>query len=130
MIKIPKCLKILGFILSFFFLQSCSVYYKTPISLEEAVNREGKVKIRTAEGKNIKYKKITLTDGQFYGARLQAGKWTQIPLFQSEIENIRLKNKSASTWATITAVVVPVGALILIGSTVDYGIGCIWCSGY
>jgi len=113
-----------GFVLSCLFLfQSCSVYYKNPISLEEAVEQEGKVKIRTVEGKNIKYKKIAFAEGQFYGTKMISGKWARISLNQDNIESVRLKNKSDSAWLTVLAIVVPVGALIILGATADYGGG-------
>ncbi|MBT8204920.1 MAG: hypothetical protein KJP14_07390 [Eudoraea sp.] len=130
--KVQYSLKNLGTILSLMLLlQSCGVYHKIPISLDEATKQEGKVKIRTAEGKNIKYKNIIQKDGQFYGTKMIAGKWTQIPLNPDDISNVRLKNKKASTWVTILAVGVPVSALIIWAATADYGIGGIsWGGGY
>ncbi len=112
------------------FLQSCGVYYKSPISLDEAVKQAGKVKIRTAEGKKIKYKKIIQSDDQFFGKKRKSGKWVQVPLNPADIQSVRLKNKSASTWVTVSSIVVPVGALIILLANADFGIGCIWCGGY
>ncbi len=61
---VEPLLKKLGIILSLMLLlQSCGIYYKNPISLEEAVRQEGKVKILTVEGKKIKYKKIIQKEG-------------------------------------------------------------------
>ena len=130
MIKVHPSLKNLGIILSLMLLlQSCGVYYKNPISLDEAARQEGKVKTRTVEGKKIKYKKIIQTDGQFYGTKRISGDLVQYPLSPEEISTVRLKNKSASTWVTVSSIVVPVGALIILLATADFGIGCIWCGG-
>lgn len=129
---VEPLLKKLGIILSLMLLlQSCGIYYKNPISLEEAVRHEGKVKILTVEGKKTKYKKIIQKEGQFFGTRLKGGKWAQIPINQDGISTIRLKNKKASTWVTILSVGVPVAALFIWAATADYGIGGIsWGGGY
>ena len=130
--KVQNSLTDIGIILSvMLLLQSCGVYYKNPINLKEAVEQEGKVKIRTVDGKTIRYKKITSSDdGRFYGTRKKDGGWTQIPLNQEEIMSVRLKNKKASTWATVLAVGVPITTLVILAATADFGIGCIWCGGY
>lgn len=112
-------------------LQSCGVYYKNTISLDEAARQNGKVIILTVQGKKIKYKQIIQTDGQFYGTKLKGGKLTQIPINQDDISSVRLKNKKASTWVTILSVGVPVAALVIWAATSDYGIGGIsWGGGY
>lgn len=107
-------------------LQSCGVYYKNTISLEEAVKQESKVKVLTSDQKTTKYKQITSTDGRFYGTKMKGGKWTQIPLNQGHIASVRLKNKKASTWVTVLGFGVPVAALIIWAATADYGIGFSW----
>ena len=130
--KVQHRFQNLGLVLGLMLLvQSCGVYYKTPISLEEAVDRETKVKVYTAEGNNIRYKKITASDGQFYGTKMKAGKMTQIPLNPDDIVSVRLKNKKASTWVTIGTVGVPLVALVIFLITADFGIGTIsWGGGY
>lgn len=131
MIAKTKNLGYLSLLLTILFIfQSCGVYYKNSISLEEAVKQEGKVKILSSDQKAMKYKKVSSTDGQFYGAKKKGGKWTQIPLNQEDIISIRLKNKKASTWVTVLAVGVPITTLVILAATADFGFGCIWCGGY
>ena len=130
---IPKIKNLRLFSLLFmilFIFQSCGVYHKNSITLEEAVKQEGKVKILTTNQRTIKYKKITSTDGQFYGNKMKGGKWIQTPLNQEEIMRIRLKNKKASTWMTLLSIGIPVTTLVILFATADFGIGCIWCGGY
>ena len=129
--KAQKPLKNFGYILiTMLVYHSCGVYYKAPISLDEAVRQGGKVKVRTDEGKKIKFKKINQEDGQFYGNKMKAGEWVQVPLSPDDVSSVLLKNKKASTWVTVLSVGVPITAIVIFLATADFGIGCIWCGGY
>ncbi len=112
-------------------LQSCGVYYKTPVSLDEAVSNGDKVKILNTAGKQIKYKKVVQDEGQFYGLNKKGGEWVRVPILADDINTVRLKNKKASTWVTVLAVGVPITALVILVATADFGIGGIsWGGGY
>ena len=48
------------------FMQSCVVYQKTPVQLNEAHNK-GKVKVVTVVGEILKFKNIVQKDSMYYG---------------------------------------------------------------
>lgn len=104
-------------------LQSCAVYHKTPISIADATATNNKVLVTKTDDTKLKFKKIELTDGMYYGiAQDSKGKMVKTPLKDSDIKSIRILDKSNSTILTIGIIVVPlvVVAVILFG---DWGPG-------
>jgi hypothetical protein len=95
--------------------QSCVVYHKAPTTLEHASQIKAKTKITTLTGETANYKYITLQDRQFYGVKLKSREWIKIPLDPKEIRQVLTQNKSASTWATIAIIVVPILAIAIAG---------------
>ena len=96
-------------IFTLFLLQGCVVYQKTPVSVEDAVDK-GKVKLITEQGQKIKYKKIIQRDSIYYGYDLKKLKnvdgefeWTEITyrLMEIEIESVHIQDKKKSTNRTI-----------------------------
>jgi hypothetical protein len=89
-------------------LQSCTVYKKTPVSISEAAATNYKVLITKTNDTIVKYKKIELTDGKYYGITKEGkGKIEKTPLNLSEIKTIRVLDKSASTALTVGILAVP-----------------------
>ena len=103
-------------------LQSCAVYQKTPVSIEEAVTTKNKVLIIKTDDTKLKLKKIEQIDGVYYGIIDGDREVVKVPLNKSEIKTIRILDKSTSTLSTIAVVVVPL-ALIIIFATADWGPG-------
>jgi hypothetical protein len=106
-------------------LQSCAVYQKNLVSIEEATATNHKVLIIKTDDTKLKLKKIELINGKYYGV-VKDDNWKiiKIRLNESEIKTIRVLDKSTSTLLTIGAVVVPIIAIIIIVSTADiYGCG-------
>lgn len=103
-------------------LQSCAVYQKTPVSIEEAVTTKNKVLIIKTDDTKLKLKKIEQIDGVYYGIIDGDREAVKVPLNKSEIKTIRILDKSTSTLSTIVVVVVPL-ALIIIFATADWGPG-------
>jgi uncharacterized protein with FMN-binding domain len=104
-------------------LQSCAVYHKTPVSIADATATNNKVLVTKTDDTKLKFKKIELTDGIYYGiAEDNKGKMVKTPLKDSEIKTIRILDKSNSTVLTIGIIVVPlvIVAVILFG---DWGPG-------
>ena len=120
-----KCFKIkfvciaLGFI---FLLQSCTVYQKMPVSITDAAATNHKVLIIKTDDTKLKFKKIELINGMYYGITDDNWKIVKVPLYESEIKTIRILDKSTSTLLTIGAVVVPI-AIIIIISAANYSPG-------
>lgn len=54
------------FLLLLILFQSCTVYHKTSVSIEEATN-QGKVKVVDGTGQEYFYDKIVLKDSIYYG---------------------------------------------------------------
>ena len=106
-------------------LQSCVVYRKTPISLEEASKQQIKTKIIKNNGEITKYKYITYEDGQFFGVREEFNDRVELiktPLSEQEIKMVLIKNNSASAWFTVGVIAYSVFGLIgFIKFFNDYG---------
>ena len=106
---------IAGLLTLLILLQSCVVYQKTPSSLEEASQLRTQTKVTISNGTEIKFKYLTFEDGQYYGARKTSGEFQRTLVNPENVRTVQVKNKNASTLATIGAVVVPVAAFVVIG---------------
>ena len=96
-------LLLLGMIL----LQSCSVYEKTSVSLDDAQNR-GIVKVMPTYGQKVYFKNIELKDSVYYGIAMKDKNGIS-PLYQAQISSIFIKDlKKSKRLTTIVAIVVPV----------------------
>lgn len=109
------------FLILLVLLQSCVVYQKTPISLEQSGNQHLKTKISYANGTTAKFDHILFENGMYYGVTIKSGESISTPLEPSEINKVFIKNKSASNWTTVAAVALPVVALVIIVSTLPWG---------
>ena len=115
------------FLTALILFQSCVVYHKTPTTLEKASQEQIKTKVTNNEGETIKFKYITYEDGVYYGVNKKSGEIIKTPLDKQYVETVLIKNKSASTWVTIAAILVPVLAIIALFS-LEYSIGeCNYC---
>lgn len=92
-------------------LQSCAVYHKEAVSLDDAVASNGKVLITKTDGAKLKLKKVELIDGKYYGTTKVKGKIEKIILIKNDIRTIRIFNKTASTWGNIG---ITVGSLLVV----------------
>jgi hypothetical protein len=91
-------------------LQSCAVYQKTSVSLDDAAASNRKILITKTDGAKLKLKRVELTDGKYYGIVKVDGKTEKIILVENDIKTIRILNKSATT---ITTVGIIVGSLLI-----------------
>jgi uncharacterized membrane protein len=110
--KLPKAIALFFVLLLLF--QSCVVYHKTPTSLEKASQESIKAKVTTTNQQTYKYKYITYEDGQFYGVKKKSGELIKTPVSEEDTLKVVLKNKSASTWGTVSLIATPVMAFIII----------------
>lgn len=76
--------------------QSCRVYQRKQVSLDKAVAEKKRVKIKTRDGKKLKFKKIVLDGNAYYGLKKVKGKEVRIPLKTNSLKSIRLHNKTLS----------------------------------
>ena len=84
-------------------LQSCVVYQKSSVSLEQAAKAEVKVKVITKTNNIHKFKYITSLDGEFYGIEKRKGEVIKYPLQEKNINIIRPKSKGQSIAITLLA---------------------------
>lgn len=98
-----------------FLLQSCVVYQKKTVSIDEAVASNNKVLILRTNETKLRLKEIEQIDGKIYGIYRVKGENIKVPIAESDIKTIRIQSKSASTWGTIGIVA---GSLLAVGITI------------
>jgi len=99
------------------FFQGCTVYKSTPVSIEQAVQNESKVKVTTKGNEKFKLNRIKIEDSNYYGYNAKE----RIPLDQNNIDTIKEKNKTLST---VLSIVIPFVTIIgLLGILVAAGGG-------
>ena len=89
-------------------LQGCTVYKKANVTLEEAVTSDTKVRIKTNDNKTLKFKKIGIENGDYYGLLNYKSAWVKTQINEGNIEKIQVKDKTAST---ILNIIVPLAIL-------------------
>jgi len=95
--------------------QGCTVYKSVPISLEQAVQNESKVRVKTKSNEKFKFDRIGVEDGSFYGVKKSNNVLIKTPLNQDFIDSINEKNKTLSTVLSIAIpVVIIFGGLIIV----------------
>lgn len=101
-------------------LQSCSIYKSTPISLDEAVSLNSKVRLETFDHHKFILKKIEKRDSIYYGVKSINGNLVSIPLKQKEVKSIRVTNKPASVMVSIGVGTASLGILGLLVFAATY----------
>ena len=91
-----KALKIyfkpVSYLLTFLILlQGCTVYKKQNISLEQAVETKGKVKLVTKTNDRHIFKYITNFNGEYYGIDKRKGEVIKYPLHEKDINTYKTK---------------------------------------
>ena len=126
---VKRNLKWVANILSFLLLlQSCTVYHSYSSTVDEAIASNNRVKLNVENNNPYKFKKLQRMDGEVYGLvynksdlfdRLksrntlptQKQTLSYVQVYENELDNIHLKNQTAST---ILSIVIPAVALGLI----------------
>lgn len=96
---------------------SCHVYQKVPVSLENAVASNERVKIVTVDNQKNFYKRIEKTDSTYYGLEESGLELVKKPLKKEAIQKIQLRNKPKSRLITIAGVTVSVGFIVALISS-------------
>ena len=92
-------------------LQSCSLYLTRSKTLYEASQSNTKVRVWTKTNENLKFKRIELQDGQYYGVKKIKGDLTRVYLDKTKINDVRLRNKAVST--IFTSILVLSGVIVV-----------------
>jgi hypothetical protein len=124
---IKKQYKLIALVLSMLILfQGCTVYRSVSISLEQAVQNESKVRVKTNSNKKLKFKRIGNENGTYYGVKKSNGVIVKTPLDHNIINSINEKDKTLSTILSIGIPVIIVGGLIAVAGA---GFGSVGISG-
>lgn len=105
--------------------QSCRVYKKNPITIDEAVKSERRIKIKTLDNNKFKFKRVIIEESNYYGIKRVNGDLEKVPIMLNTIDNIRVHNKTMSiVYGSVIAIVISFVtiAAIAIGS-LDFGLG-------
>lgn len=130
--KFLKIIQFISILLSFTILfQSCKVYHKQNVTINDAVLSEKSVKIISTTNENYFFYKLFIKDDNLYGVtkinsatakKLDCnitrctvdGKKAKINLDQNSIKEIYLKNEKLSKALTIVSPIVIVSGVIVI----------------
>ena len=82
-------------------LQSCAVYQKTQVSLEQASKQDVRAKIKTKTNESFLVLKIIYEDDKYYGQQRVNGEKIRITLHADNINSIRLHDKTLSKTLSI-----------------------------
>ena len=76
--------------------QGCRVYSKEHTTLDKAVDTRKRVKMITSNGQKLKYQKIVLDNGSYYGVQNVKGKDVRMRIEPASVESLHLHNKTMS----------------------------------
>ncbi|MCF1420226.1 hypothetical protein [Mangrovimonas futianensis] len=105
---------------------SCTVYKNKPVSLETASDLNLPSKVQGKSGAVIKFKRIIIEDGKYYGVKEEGSNQFIYELKQEEIREIKVKDKKLSTALAIIGPAIVGGIIVLkvteneINSSIDY----------
>jgi hypothetical protein len=100
-------------------LQSCAVYKKTPVTLNEAANADRKILVVKTDNTKLKFKKIEKIDGVYYGLIKTKGQIEKIPLTESDLKTIRVLDKTVTTIGNVAIVVGSLGVVFLVVAAIE-----------
>jgi len=84
------------------------------------------VRLETTSGEKLKFKRIGIDNGEYYGIKKVKGNIVKVPLNSNYIKNVKLKDKTLSTILTIALLVAIItGGLIIFANNFSVGIGSI-----
>lgn len=102
-------------------LQSCSVYKKTPVTIDEAAKSNSRILIRRTDDTKLKLKRIENVDGAYFGVKRIDGKIVSLPLDEKNLKSIRVLDKTKTTLGNVSIVVLTLGVILIFiaASTID-----------
>jgi hypothetical protein len=129
-INIMRPLKLKNKIFSVLFiialmLQSCSIYKKSPASLDEAVRANARTVIVNTDNSKQEFRRITQVDNEYYGEIKTISGTKKVPLSETDIKSIRVLDTTATTLTNLGIIIVPVAATLVIISlsSIDLDLG-------
>lgn len=112
------------FFMALTLLQSCVVYERTPVSLQQAEESKQRVKLKTSSNQTYNFQQIVREEEAFYGLKKEKGGMARIAINDQVDHQVFVQSNRKSTWATVGVIGVPVIALVIIGrSALSYNSG-------
>ena len=112
--------KAICFLLAFtLVMQSCSVYKKTSVNLEEAYNSDTKVLIVKIDNTKLKFNRIKQNEGNYYGTLKTKGHMENVPLIASDLKTIRVLDKTTTTIGNVAIIIGSVGIVFLVIAAIE-----------
>jgi len=93
--------------------QSCVVYKSQNFTLEDASKTVAKVKLVTDNNQTLKYKRVGITNGVYYGVTKENGLINMVEIQENKIKSVKLQDKTLSTALTIGIPVLIIGGFII-----------------
>ncbi|MFV5691138.1 hypothetical protein ACM55K_03840 [Flavobacterium sp. LT1R49] len=100
-------------------LQSCAVYKKAPVTLDEAVVTNRKILIIKTDNAKLKLINIEQIDGNYYGYIKTKRKIEKIPLIESDLKTIRVLDRTTTTIGNVAIVVGSLGIVFLVVAAIE-----------
>jgi hypothetical protein len=95
-------------------LQSCSIYKKSPTSLDEAARANARTVVVNTDNSKQEFSRITQVDNEYYGEVKTISGTKKVPLSETDIKSIRVLDKTATTLTNVGIIVIPVAAALVI----------------
>ena len=95
-------------------LQSCAVYKHDSVSLEAAAATHKRILMVRSNDQKVHLKKVTKTDGKFYGVTRIHGHKVEIPLEETDIKSLRPLNRGLTAMGNTGFVLAGIVAVIVI----------------
>jgi hypothetical protein len=100
-------------------LQSCVVYQKAPVTLDEAVVTNRKILVVKTDNTKLKLIDIEKIDGNYYGYIKIKHKIEKIPLTESDLKTIRILDRTKTTIGNVAIVVGSLGIVFLVVAAIE-----------
>ncbi|MFV5687045.1 hypothetical protein ACM55M_00275 [Flavobacterium sp. ZT3R25] len=100
-------------------LQSCAVYKKAPVTLDQAVVTNRKILIIKTDNAKLKLINIEQIDGNYYGYIKTKRKIEKIPLIESDLKTIRVLDRTTTTIGNVAIVVGSLGIVLLVVAAIE-----------
>lgn len=122
---IDKHLKVVYvFFAALILFQGCTVYKSAPVTLDEALKSNTKVRVKTFDNQTLKFYRMEVLNNKIFGIKINKGERSIVSIEKNNIEKIQVKDKSASILITIALPIIFVGAsLLIVYENIDYGTG-------
>lgn len=102
------------------FFQGCTVYKSIPVSIEQAVQNQSQVRVKTRSKKKMKFSRIIIVDGNHFGVKKTSSDIIYTPLDENTINTINEKDKTVSTIVSVAGPILFI-FLVLIGAAMANG---------